>query len=727
MIRIPVCGLTIRDHKGGGFLPKCIVAAATALALASAAVAAAETSAYRTHGVWTSARLGGGGYLQRASWCAADTRRVYLATDVGGVYRSDDGGRTWTMLHGALPPGEASCQVRGVLAHPLHPDTVLVAIGSAWSNDLGVYRSDDAGATFRRVLKAHFEGNDATRASGDILVSAPGAPETVYACPVGLGPQRSDDFGLTWRDLGLHDVYPRDFVVDRSDPRRLWLVAAPHRAVRGGTRDFAAGLWRSDDTGTSWQCLDTADIPKEFVQDPVDPALLHGIFEKPPQLRRSRDGGRSWEPYANPEILPPPRGARDDGTYGAIAAGPDFVVVGANGGTFYRLDAGSDTWRRLPRPSIRQGDWYAAETQPIESHFGAALGFVGIVPGKPDLWLFTDWYACYLSDDAGASWDLAIDGIEMTVLHCVAQDPSRPLHVHAGMADIGYFRSHDGGATYGDWGRFRGISNNIKSLSVCAAEPDRVYATGPSSWKWMANQTFRSDDGGDSWRRPAQRGLPSLAEQGGVRCNTVVAHPSRPDEVYLAVSGAVAPGAGGVWRSVNGGDDWEWFSQGMENPKGLFRESIWTTGAELAVSPDGALVAMSHDTGRGFRRAPGAAAWEEVRLPGRSWAVVADPLCSGRFYAGRREEGLWRSDDGGATWARISTRPAFAVAADAAVAGRIAWLDGVDAFVSDDAGATARPVGPGLPFRDRRNVVGFAGDRVIVGTGGSGLFHAPVP
>ena len=698
----------------------------TALA-SDGAEAHISTPPHRQYGVWTSARLGGGGYLQRASWCAADTRRVYLATDVGGVYRSDNGGHTWTMLNGALPPGEASCQVRGVLAHPKLPDTVLIAIGSQWSKDLGVFRSDDAGASFRRVLVAHFEGNDATRAMGDILVGSPGAPETVYACPVGLGPQRSNDFGLTWRDLGLHDVYPRDFVADRANPRRFWLVAAPHRALRGGGREFDAGLWRSDDAGESWQCLDTAVIPREMVQDPFDAELLHGLFTEPPQLRRSRDGGRSWEPYANPDILPPPRGSRDDGTYGAIAAGPDFVVVGGNGGSFYRLDAGSDEWRRLPRPDIRQSDWYAAETQPIESHFGAALGFVGVEPGHSAHWLFTDWYACYLSSDAGASWDLAIDGIEMAVLHCVAQDPSNPRRVHAGMADIGYFRSDDGGASYGHWGRLRGISNNIKSLSVCAAHPSRVYATGPSTWKWMANQTFRSDDGGDSWRRPAQRGLPSLTEQGGARCNTIVVHPDHPDEVYIAMSGAVAPGAGGVWRSVNGGDDWEWFSQGMAEGVALFRESIWTTGAELAVSPDGTLVAMSHDTGRAFRRATDAEIWEEVRLPGRSWAVVADPLRTGRFYAARREAGLWRSEDGGVTWVCIVDGPAFAVAADSAMEGRIAWYDGVDAHVSADAGATARPVGLGLPFRDRRNVIGFAGNRVIVGTGGSGLFSAPVP
>lgn len=691
---------------------------------------AGEIPEHRRYGNWESCALGGGGFLQHVAFSPADSNRLYLASDVGGVFRSDDGGGTWHMVHGALPypdGADVGGLVRDVVAHPSRRDSFLVALGDGRNRACGIYRSDDAGVSYRKVMDAAFYGNDETRVAGDVLVNDPDGSERVYACPPGMGPMVSEDFGLSWRSLGLQGVYARDFVVDRTDSRRMWLIADRRNpGERHAGLPYRSGLFRTEDGGRTWRLMTEKSYPLEMVQDPFSAGLLHGVFPcDPPQVRRSVDGGATWIPPANPELFPRPKSPWADGRYHAISAGPDFVLVASNGGICYRLPASGDTWSRLPDAEVDDSGWYAARV-PGDSRFGAALAFVGISPHDSRRWVFTDWFALYVSQDAGRKWKLAVDGIELTVTHCLAQDPSDPSRIHVGMADIGYFRSEDGGCSFGNWGLKIGLPNNVKCIAVCPSCVQRVYAVGPNTWLAQANRLFRSDDAGRGWRRMAQRGLPDMPDAGGRRCNTVAVHPKRPDEIYLTVSGDVGPGKGGIWRSDNGGDDWTYFGQGL--PAGCgFRESIWSPGLELAVSPDGDLVAACHGSGRVFRRPVTSSAWSEVKLPGKSFALVGDPSVAGRFYCARMDDGLWRTDDGGLSWRRIRTEKAFSVATDAAVANRLAFSDGNRYFVSSDGGLTCARIEGAPPNRSRRNVLCLSDNRLFVGTCGNGVFRVPCP
>jgi photosystem II stability/assembly factor-like uncharacterized protein len=358
-----------------------------------------------------------------------------------------------------------------------------------------------------------------------------------------------------------------------------------------------------------------------------------------------------------------------------------------------------------------------------EGGFGSALGSITINPKNPKHWFFTDWYAIYQTSDAGKNWKLTINGIEDTVLHALTQDPLDPGMVHLGMADNGYFWSENGGE------RFylaEGISNNVKCISVARSQPSRVYAVGPRTHEWEANQVFVSINRGHNWTRSPMEGLPDMAKEGR-KCNTIVADPKNPYVAYLAVSGNIAPNAGGVYKSTDGGKKWTWISEGLPTVDKFFRDSIWDQGREIAISPDGSLLCISREQGAVYRYDASTQKWTQSKPEGNGtyYAIVADNLTPGRFFLSLRGVGLFRSDDGGKSWKRVLDKSAGYVTTDEMVKDRVAvgTEDGV--MLSTNGGETWKELDRNLPYRINP-IVAFAGERLVAGTAGNGAFWIPL-
>ncbi len=677
-------------------------------ATATAAVAQPQNPlpGHRTYGAWHSAAIGGGGYLQQVHFSPSSPQRIYLTSDVGGFYRSDDAGRTWRMLHGNLPDNAGGSYCRGLWPDPDDADRFLVAV------DHGIYLTTDGGMTFERTLKESFHGNSPSRNHGFILVSSPRDPNVLLAAADRQGVYRSTDRGLTWAHHGPTNLwYPSAVVFDPHHPERVWLCVNGWKD--GSNREL--GLWRSDDEGQTWTKL-SEQSPSEFVQDPQAPGTFYGLIKQRPV--RSMDEALTWEPF-DAGLPSAGKGARDDGLYASIVAHENTIALGGHGGHCYLLDRDAAAWTLIPRGTVDEGDWWGRMRPDIHQHFGSALGFLAINPHNPDQWFFTDWYAIYQSPDAGRSWTLCLDGIELTVLHGVTQDPHQPRTVHIGMADLGYFRSEDALDSI-QWVR-KDISNNIRPLSASLAQAGRLYAVGPAQWHWYANQVFISDDAGRTWRRSEMTGLPELSQR---RTNTIAADAARPQTVYVTVSGSVGRDQGGVYRSGDGGRSWTWIGHGLPDGESLFRENIWAHGPELASSADGSMVAISIDRNRAFRYDPDSAQWTGVpsAMGGAAFAVFADPHHAGRYYLCRKEGGLWRSDNGGRSWTRLLQRPAHWLAVDHAAPGWLALVSETDVLLSLDDGKQWSQLDRSLPYRHMRNQVAFAGDRLVVGTGGNGVF-----
>lgn len=672
------------------------------------------------YGVWRSSHIGGGGFLQNVVF-TSNPQVLYSYMDVGGVFRSDDGGLRWRMIHGSMRGnGSGVTDVRDISVDPKNPDVLLAASGTQWAPREGVYRSVDAGKSWNRVLDAWFYGNENNRWMGRALIRNPKNPQIVLAHSGGDGIFRSIDGGLTWKNVGIANSYNADIKFAR-DGKTAFACAVPE-AKMWREKDYIAmggGFFASTDGGATWRKI--ADkSPTEMIEDPQRAGRWWGIFGGK-DVRVSDDNGETWRD--NSQGLPRDGNVdnfTDEGKFEALASGPNFLLTASSRGTFYRLDlpATSSTrfpvsWKKLATPKVTEiyeGRPWVSRMQPGKwPHFGASLASISVDPRNAKRWFFTDWYAIYRSEDAGASWTLSIDGIEGTVIHTLVADPKNAGRVHLGMADLGYMTSTDNASSF----QSPVINSNMKSLAVCAGDSRFVYGTGDEgngNSKWEASQIWSSGDSGQNWKRLSPKGLPSDAKFG-----TIVVAPASPKTVYVAASGEVKSGAGGVYKSVDGGQTWTWASEGLEGGA-CFADNIFGARRELSVLDSGEMLAVSNKRSKTYRLAAGATRWESVDGNGGN---DIDSF-GGAFYVAASWNGVWRFQNGASS--QLWKGNASSVAVDDKNRVAVGASDGV--YLSRDGGATWNLQG-GLPHRFDA-VVALAGERLLAGTRGNGAFWMPL-
>lgn len=271
-----------------------------------------------------------------------------------GIYRSTDAGASWD--HVGL---KESGQIARIVIHPSDPNLVYVAaLGHIFGPNeaRGVYRSQDGGRTWERVLHV------ATTAGAVDLALDSSNPRILYASiwraerkPWTLidggeesGLFRSNDGGDSWIELTDPDranglpsgVLGRIGVtISPVRPHRIWaLIAAP---------DNRAGLYRSDDGGERWRRL--SDDPRlttrgwYYTHVHAHPTDADTVFVNNVYFLRSIDGGHSFE------VRPVPHGDNHDLWINPLS--PEIMIQANDGGANVTLDGGQTWSTQLNQPT----------------------------------------------------------------------------------------------------------------------------------------------------------------------------------------------------------------------------------------------------------------------------------------------------------------------------------------------------------------------------------------
>jgi photosystem II stability/assembly factor-like uncharacterized protein len=292
----------------------------------------------------------------RVIWVGTGEAWTRNSTSIGdGLYKSIDGGDNWTNM--GLKDSE---RIAKILIDPTNTNTVYVcAPGKLWSDsdERGVYRTTDGGQTWTRVLKG------ANASTGCSMMSMDSKnPQTIYAGmwdfrrkgwtfrSGGEGPNafsgsglfKSTDGGASWTELDEKSA--------KGLPAKPWGRLAVTVAASNPNVVYAFieaevpknGLYRSDDGGKTWTALDRSQNmiwrPFYFANLIVDPKDENKIYKPDGGLIASNDGGKSFSNISG--------GAHGD--FHDVWIDPnntDHLITGDDGGVWYSYDGGNRWWK----------------------------------------------------------------------------------------------------------------------------------------------------------------------------------------------------------------------------------------------------------------------------------------------------------------------------------------------------------------------------------------------
>ena len=639
-----------------------------------------------------------GGRTRAAAGVPSQPNLFYVGQVNGGVWKSDDYGRTWTPVFDSQP----TQSIGAIAVAPSDPSVVYVASGE------GLQRPD---------------------------------------LSVGNGIYKSTDAGKTWTHLGLRDGQQIPaLAVDPRNANRLFAAVLGHPYGPNEER----GIFRSADGGKTWEkalYIDENTGGSDVAMDPSNPDVIYASLWEARQgpwefgneydgahggIFKSTDGGKTWRKLT--------KGLPADGTQAYVAIAPSdpnrlyaAVATGREVG-IYRSDDAGENWRRAttdPRPATRIGGgdlpvpkvdpknadvvysasivmWRSADGGKTWAGIKGAPGGddyqnIWINPGNPAIILLVSDQGALVSVNGGRTWSSWYNQPTAQLYHVSASN-TFPYRVCGGQQESGSVcissRGNDGAITFREWhpvgvieygyvapdpldpdivygagrgqvSKFHWSTGQVEMVAPPRDENQRADRTQPILFSpvdphvlyYAANMLFKTTDGAHSWQvispdltRPHPGIPPNLGnmaakdpradKQRGVIYSLAPSF-QRTDTIWAGTDEGliwVTRDGGGHWNDVTPPDLTPWSKVTQIEASHFDDQSAYASVSRFRVDDLRPYVYRTHDGGRTWRLItaglPDDAPIDTVR---------EDPVRKGLLFAGS-ETSVWMSFDDGEHW-----------------------------------------------------------------------------
>jgi photosystem II stability/assembly factor-like uncharacterized protein len=542
-----------------------------------------------------------GGRTKAAAGVPQRPGTFYIGAVNGGVWKTDDSGRTWTPLFDDQPTGS----IGAIAVAPSNPDIIYIGSGE------GMQRPD--------------------LSTGD-------------------GIYKSIDAGKTWRHLGLRDGQQiPQIVVDPRDPNRLFVAVLGHPYGPNEER----GLFRSLDGGETFNKVLYVDADTGAVDvalDPSNPQIVftslwesrngpweNSEFEGPGSgLYKSTDGGGTWKRIE--KGLPASVGRLGLGIAPSLPARMFATVEAKKDGGLYRSDDGGESWARISQDS-RVGE-RAEDSAEVKVHpanpdvvfvasvvlwksidggktFSALRGAPGgddyqrvwIDPLRPEVMLVGSDQGAIVTSNGGASWSSWYNQPTAQMFHVTA-DNAFPYRLCGGQQESGSAcvssRGDDGQITFREW--HPAAFEEYGYAAPDPLEPDIVFGGKLSRWDRRTGQS----------QNVAPAPVRTQADR-MVRTQPLIFSPLDPRTLFFATNR--------MWKTTSGGKTWTAISPDLTRKTWELPATIVKYQAEAKVERRGVI-----------------------------YTIAPSPLDRGIIWAGTDDGLIHLTRDGGKTWRDVTPK-----------------------------------------------------------------------